>query len=281
MPARCRKVGARVGHRIGDRLQDDFRLLGIALLDLHGAADQADRDRALLRRKAPFDMQRFPGAFFLVFGDAETQLPRLPLRRLVELVRPDPQRVHDYQPDRASHGDVRPVTRTEHIVRRIEPELPPDRSVDHHEDRLARRALQQAATAGQLVERLEGCQNDREVLGLAAGHHRVGRGQAHRTLAPEVFLLDDDLLGIAVDLSQELRDEFLGGRNDGQAIRPAALVAVLDRLAGVPHGLQRRFSRSLHAHAVPPRLLPRRPTDGGPRATPVRRVAALPPDSGY
>jgi hypothetical protein len=73
-------------------------------------------------------------------------------------------------------------------------------------------------------QRLDGGQHDGEVLGTAAGHHRVDRELLHRRLALAGGQDADDLQGIPAGGAQHLAHARLGGRHDRQPVGPAALL---------------------------------------------------------
>jgi len=93
---------------------------------------------------------------------------------------------------------------------------------------------------------------DRHVLGPAAGHHRVD-GQE---LGPEDPVALGDLaqhvVGAEAGRVEEGAHPRLGGRDHGQAVRPAALVVELDGLVHVLDVDLLGGERSL-GHARPPR----------------------------
>jgi hypothetical protein len=153
---------------------------------------------------------------------------------LVELVRSDPESVHDDQAQGAPDGRVRSVTRAEDVILTVKTELLADRSVDDDDLCLAGCALEQPSDYPSAArEAVDNRQEDGEVLWPAARHDRVDRYLTHGACAIQVPDRHYHLVRIALRLSKKLVDELLERRDHWQAVRPALFVTVLDRLPGV------------------------------------------------
>src|SRR5262245_28606305 len=82
-------------------------------------------------------------------------------------------------------------------------------------------------------QRLDGGEDDGEVVGTTAGHHRVGGDPLDGGLALAGRQDADQLARITIGPAQEFAHRRLGGRHDRQSVRPAALLVVLvDRVPG-------------------------------------------------
>src|SRR5207245_594786 len=180
---------------------------------------------ARIAREPALDMQRLPRAVFLVLCNATTVFRRRALRALVELMRPDTQRVHDDQAQRASGGRVRPVARAEDVVAAVETEAPANRPVNNDDLALACCTLEQPGyLSGAGGKPVDDGENDGEILRPAARHYRIDRRLSHRAGAVQVLHRHHDCVGIAIGLGEELVDEFLEWRNYRETIRPALRV---------------------------------------------------------
>ena len=66
------------------------------------------------------------------------------------------------------------------------------------------------------------------VLWYAAGHHGVHGNALHRGTSAEGRQFGDEFVGVAASVGDESAHQILGGRHDGQAVRPAGLEHQLD-----------------------------------------------------
>jgi len=112
---------------------------------------------------------------------------------------------------------------------RVEPQLMPDRAVDHDHRGGPAGGLPAAAAGGALAhQRVERGQHHREVLRQAAGHGRVDGGQVDRAVPADLLELADDLVRAPAGGRQELLDQRLRRGDQRQAVGPALGVAVFD-----------------------------------------------------
>ena len=141
--------------------------------------------------------------------------------------------VHQDEANGAADGGVGAVARSEQVVAGVDVQVAHHGAVDDGQDGRAAHAGGRADEVEDRVEHgLGGSEHDGHVLGEAAGHHGVGRDLADGDLAAALWELADHLAGGSAAALDELRDAGLGGRDDGQAVSPAELVATLDGLEG-------------------------------------------------
>ena len=76
--------------------------------------------------------------------------------------------------------------------------------------------------------RLEGGDQDGEILGQAAGHHRIDGGGVHGKLQAGGRMGGNHRLARAALIEPHRLNAFDHGGDDGQAVGPALLVAVFD-----------------------------------------------------
>src|SRR5258708_12451272 len=87
------------------------------------------RDRALFRAIAAFDMQRFPGAFFFVFTRTKRVLRRMPHGGFGNVVGLGAADVDDAQTEGASNSGVTTETMSGSVMPTIDTDLLTDRTV--------------------------------------------------------------------------------------------------------------------------------------------------------
>ena len=193
------------------------------------AAD--DRHHRLARLEAALDVQRFPRADFLVFGDAKADLAHLAESGPVQRAWHRSASQADQQPERPADRQVCPVPWAERAHAAVHPSDVPDGSVNHDElpGRLRGDGLPVHVEPG--IECCpDGRDHDREVIRAAPGQHRAcghppQRGHAHRGRD-----LPERLVG--VEPAQHFRDSLRCRRNHRQTVGPAALEHLLELVVG-------------------------------------------------
>src|SRR5580692_592462 len=139
-------------------------------LDMHARPDDNSRHRAISSSKPELRMKTRPRALLLVLPDAERVLRRRPLRSLVQLVWPQPERVQHAEPDRPPDRRVRPEPGPEHVPPAVQPDPLPHRPVHDQEWRGPGRRLPDPANRVPLTsQRLPRGHHHREVQGQAPG----------------------------------------------------------------------------------------------------------------
>ena len=178
------------------------------------------------RRPARLDRQRQPalGQVGLVLGEAPAVLARAAEGGPVDAVRawPAPAHVaHDQLQGPPDRG-VGPVALAQHVVPAVHADAPGDGTVDdQHRTAEVGRAQQAVDVEVVGAGRLDGGQDHRQVLGLAAGHHRVDGHLLHRGRHQVGRDGGDHVLGIAAGALQHAQHPGLGGGHDRQPVAPA------------------------------------------------------------
>ena len=195
----------------GERAQ---HLLGRArelLRELVRALAGDDRDGRVAGGVAEPDAQRLPRRGRRILGEAERELAGVAERRRVGLARPRAEHVHRDQTQGAADRRVRPVALPERVVARVHPDLRRDRPADDHAEGGAARARQHGVQVERRVEhRLERRDDDGEVLGPAARHHRVRRRLLERHTATARRHEADEQLGIVAPTSSSIASTRAG-----------------------------------------------------------------------
>ena len=200
--------------------------LGVArelIDDAARALAREHRDGVGARRGAEVARERRPRRALLVLREAEAELARVAVRGAVDLAGPPAADVAHHELERAADRRVRAVALAEHVLARVHPDPSPDRAVHDHHGTYGHRRGQHAVDV-ELVgaDRLDRREDDGQILGQAARHHRVDRHLLDGG-GREVGRDDrDQLVGCARRAREHREHAALGRRHHGQAVGPAA-----------------------------------------------------------
>jgi len=138
-----RLVDQRAGppDRVGEVERQLLGRGGVPSLDVNDRAHRQRRDRARPGVEPVLDVERRPRRLLLVLGDARRVLGRIALSGLIELVRPQAERIDRGEADRAADRGVGAKARPEHVPLAVEADPLADRPVDEQHRSRARRAL--------------------------------------------------------------------------------------------------------------------------------------------
>ena len=201
------------------------------VVDLHGRMATEQGDRALVRGKTLFHVQRFPRAVFLVLADAERVLRGMAQRGLGDLVRLGAADVDDDEAQGAADGRVRPEAVAQRVVAAVHAQRPADRAVENRHRRRGKRRYVDAVNAELLLAHgLDAGQHDRKVRSVAPRHDRVDGDLLDRGATVVRPDLPDQFVRVAARRGQHPPDAVLGRRDDRQPVRHPALVQQLDRI---------------------------------------------------
>ena len=178
---------------------------------------------------AHFDVHRHPRVGGFVLCDAVGVGPGVTEGGLVGLAGNSAAQVDQRQLDGAAYGGVGPPSRPETVVAAVYVELLDSRAVDDEQRRVDAGGAHDAAQVESLVHHgLQGGDDHGHVIGDAAGHYGVDSDALHRGTSAEGRQFGDELVGVAASVGHESAHQVLGGRHDGQAVRPAGLEHQLD-----------------------------------------------------
>ena len=224
------------GQSMANGAQDRLDILRGMLADAARRLGGKQGERALVAAKTALHVQRLPGAFFFIFGNAEGEFAGIAERRHIDAIGPGSAQIEQQQLQRAPQRAVGPGHIAENILLRPEAKLVAHRSVDHDEWRGKMRGGLDAVC----VEALVTCgahqrRQDAHHLRQAAGHHRVGGDLFHRGFAIAGRYASDHALR-----RQRTRLEHGGhalgcGRHDGKPVTKLA-EAKLDLVISIGQG---------------------------------------------
>src|SRR5258705_9015272 len=229
-------VAARLTHGPGDDLEHAEAGVAVVILDIVRPLAAHDRHRAHVDREAMLDVERVPRALRFVLRYAVGDLGGTPLGRSVARAGKATPHVHEEKTHGTPDRHVGAKALTESVVARIDAELARDRSIDDHDrSHRVRGGLDGVEIEGGIRERFDGCDDHRHVFGLAPGHDRVDGDPLDGRLPLPWRQDGHDVERIAIGPAQKFLHVPVRGRNDGQAVRPAALLveAVDGRIGGI------------------------------------------------
>ncbi len=144
---------------------------------------------------------------------------------------------HD-EAQRAAHGGVRPPPVTEHVLPAVHIELLAYRTVDDQEVGAGMgRGLAAVEVVLRLHHGLDRRDQDRQIFGPAARHHRVDRDLLDGGDAVPRRDARDHVMRCAVRVAQHLPDRVLRRRKYRQAVGPALIAALLEELEDALEGV--------------------------------------------
>ena len=222
---------AHRGHGVGDAGEQPYRLLAHVVVAQARTLDHRAGDHVFVRPIAARDRQRLPRAALAVLGPAGG----VALRRRQHRGRSQPgnaaAQVEQDQPDCPADGGVGAETRPEAAVAAVQADLRRIRAVDDHQRCDAvHRALHAVHVERLLQDQRQTAQHHRQVLGTAAGHHRMQRDIAHGRDIHRRRYRPDHLGCIAPRAGEHPVEACLRRRHHRQAVAPRLVEEELERI---------------------------------------------------
>src|SRR5207245_2317134 len=242
-------VAPGLPHGPRDDLEDAEARVAVVVLDIVRSLAADGGHRAHVGGKAVLDVERLPGILCLVLRDAVRHLGGAALGGPVSRAGEPAPHIHQEQAHGAADGHVGAEALAEGVVARVDLELARDGAVDDHE----RRDGMRGRVDGVAVEVGSGEGVDRgddhgQVLGSGAGHDGIDGDALHGRLALARGQDGHHLARIAIGPAEALAHGLVRGRDDGQPVRPAALLieAVDGRVGAVQPERLGRGARRAH-----------------------------------
>ena len=222
-------AGPHAFHGVGHVVQQALRSVAGAVGKLHGGKDGENGYSVVVQGPTTLNVERLPGAGFLVLGHTHTVFAALAQGGFVQNARCAAGDIHVDQANCPPDGGVGPNPRTEDVDARVDVQLFGDGAADN--DELG--GAPGAGLAAMIVEigfahGLDDGYQHRHVFGPAARHNRVDGNFFGRDDPSAGGHHADHIAWRPPGMGQKLEYPLLGGGDHGQPIGPALIVVELD-----------------------------------------------------